>query len=196
MTRKIGCTGGIACGKSEAAKRILAHGIPLLDTDRVAHEVLSPGNEAFDRVVGMFGEGILLEDGTLNRSALGCIVFNDPEALQQLNQLVHPEVGRRWRSWLAARDEPVAVVVIPLMIETGSQLEFDDIVCISASRNRMRERLRSRGLSSEQAEQRIQSQLPLEDKEQHATWIITNNGSLADFHHRVDHWISTSLLTE
>jgi dephospho-CoA kinase len=196
MTWKIGCTGGIACGKSEAAQRIQAHGIPLLDTDRVAHEVMSPGEEVFDHVVECFGTDVLSADGTLNRQALGTIVFQDPEALQKLNKLVHPEVGKRWRAWLAARKEAVAVVVIPLLVETGSQYDFDDVLCISANHETMLQRLRSRGFSPDGAEKRIQSQLPLEKKEEHATWIITNNGTLAEFHRRVDEWIIRHLRAE
>jgi dephospho-CoA kinase len=196
MTRKIGCTGGIACGKSEAASRIMVHGIPLLDTDRVAHEIMRPGHEVFDRVVERFGETILAEDGTLHRPSLGRIVFQDPHAREDLNQLVHPEVRRRWRKWLDDRSEPVAVVVIPLLIETGCQHEFDDILCISAKRDIMLRRLSSRGFTRKQAEQRIQSQLPLEKKEEHATWIIENNDTLAEFHRRVDEWIRNTILTE
>jgi dephospho-CoA kinase len=196
MTRKIGCTGGIACGKSEAANRILAHGIPLLDTDKVAHEVMTPGQEVFDRVVDHFGRGILDAHGKINRPALASLVFGDDSALQELNRLVHPEIGRRWRAWLASRTEPVAVVVIPLLVEAGCQNDFDDIVCVSSPEHLMLQRLASRGLTPDEAEARIQSQLPLEEKEKHATWILRNDGSLAEFHRRVDQWISTINTTE
>lgn len=196
MTLKIGCTGGIACGKSEAADRIRMRGIPVLDTDQVAHQVLRPGNEAFDRMVERFGVGVLDASGELNRSALGSIVFSDPNARQDLNRIVHPEVGRRWRAWLSAQTAPAAVVVIPLLVEVGCQQDFDHILCISSSLSLMRERLEGRGLTPEQAEQRIQSQLPLEKKEQHATWILRNEGSLTEFHRQVDEWISTHLTME
>ncbi len=196
MTRNIGLTGGIACGKSEAGARILAHGIPYLDTDQVAHEVMMPGTEVHSRIVERFGRGILDDQQQIHRPALAQIVFAEPEALQDLNQLVHPEVGRRWRAWLSERTEPVAVVAIPLLIETGTQNHFDDILCISATEPLMVERLLTRGLTREQAESRIQSQLPLEKKEQHATWILHNNGSLNDFHRQVDAWIETILPPE
>ena len=109
---------------------------------------------------------------------------------------VHPEVGRRWRSWLAARTEPIAIVAIPLLVETGVQQEFDHIVCVTSSEALMRKRLADRGLSPVEARQRIQSQLSLEKKKQHATWILENNGTLPEFHRRVDHWITTLEQTE
>lgn len=196
MTQTIGLTGGIACGKTEAAQRILSHGIPLLDTDQVAHEVMSPGTEVFAAVVERFGREILSDEGRIHRPSLAAIVFQDPRALQDLNRLVHPEVGRQWRHWLSAQTGPVAVVSIPLLVEAGVQNDFDGVLCISSTHSRMRERLASRGLTAEQAEQRIQSQLPLEKKEHHATWILRNNGSLADFHRRVDEWIATILPLE
>ena len=196
MTRKIGLTGGIACGKSEAATRLLAHGIPFLDTDQVAHEVMMPGTEVYDQIVQRFGTAILNDQKRIHRPALAQVVFSDPSALQDLNSLVHPEVGRRWRSWLAERTGPVAVVAIPLLIESGAQHDFDDILCISSTEAMMMERLAGRGLTPEQARSRIQSQLPLEKKETHATWILTNNGSLNDFHRQVDHWIESILSRE
>jgi len=196
MTRRIGLTGGIACGKTEAAQRMSSHGIPILDTDKVAHEVMTPGTEVFEHLIDRFGQEILNRDGTLCRSRLAEIVFSDEEALRELNRLVHPEVGRRWRAWLTSRTGPAAVVAIPLLVETGCQREFDDILCISSSKNLMRRRLASRGLTPGQAEQRIQSQLPLEEKEKVATWILTNNGSLAEFHRKVDQWISDEIHLE
>lgn len=196
MTQNIGLTGGIACGKSEAGSRILAHGIPYLDTDQVAHEAMMPGTDVYSRIVERFGNGILDDQKRIHRPALGQIVFTDPAALQDLNQLVHPEVGRRWRNWLALRTEPVAVVAIPLLIETGAQTSFHDILCISSTEPIMVERLMTRGLTREQAKSRIQSQLPLEKKEEHATWILHNNGSLSEFHRQVDTWIASILPPE
>jgi len=196
MTLKIGCTGGIACGKSEATARFIHQGIPCLDTDKVAHEIMMPGTQVYDSVVARFGEDIVSADGTLHRPSLGNIVFNDPEALRDLNQLVHPHVRKRWLSWLEARKEPVAIVVIPLLVESGYQNEFDDILCISSTEKRMVERLKDRGFSRSEAMQRIQSQLPLENKEKEATWVLTNNGTLEQFTQKVDEWITSVIPTE
>jgi dephospho-CoA kinase len=196
MTLHIGLTGGIACGKSEAGSRIQAHGIPYLDTDQVAHEVMMPGTKVYAEVVKHFGKGILDDQDQISRPSLAKIVFSDPSALQDLNRLVHPEVGRRWRFWMSQQTGPVAVVAIPLLVETGTQKEFDHILCISSTESLMMERLQNRGNTPDQARSRIQSQLPLVEKEKHATWIINNNGSLADFHQQVDRWIATILSRE
>jgi dephospho-CoA kinase len=196
MTLRVGLTGGIACGKSVVEKRLLEHGVPVLDTDRVAHELLRPPTETFRRVVERFGTGVLLEDGQLDRPALGRIVFADPAAREDLNRLVHPDVGQRWRAWLREQHSPLAVVSIPLLYECGLESEFDGVLCVGAPQNVMIERLLRRGLTPEQAAQRIHAQWPVDRKMERATWTMTNAGSLEDLHTQVDTWLRQNLAQE
>ena len=189
MTKRIGLTGGIACGKSEVQKFLMSQGIPVLDTDRVAHEVMLPGSDVFDAVVDAFGETILGSDGRIDRPSLGKIVFADPDARVRLNRLVHPEVGRRWRAWLEAQTSGLAVVAIPLLFECGLQNEFEGVLCIWAPETIMKQRLLERGLDLPAARQRIQSQWPVDRKVRSATWSICNDRSLSDLHREVADWL-------
>ncbi len=187
MFRNIGCTGGIACGKSQVQRMLEARGIPVLDTDRVAHQVMEPGSGVFDRIVQQFGCGIL-QEGQIHRPSLGRIVFSDEAQLKRLNQLVHPEVARRWRAW-QSEQSGLNVVVIPLLFEVGVSEHFDGILCISATEALMRERLRSRGLSEESVEQRMAAQWPVADKMKRSTWNVRNNQSLTHLEQQVEDWL-------
>ena len=189
MTTRIGLTGGIACGKSEVQRVLLDHGVPVLDTDRVAHEAMRPGTDTHRQVVQAFGESILAADGSIDRSRLGGIVFRDPQARERLNRLVHPEVGRQWRAWLAEREEPLAVVSIPLLFECGLENEFDGVLCVWAPETLMKQRLRGRGLTAEQAGQRIRSQMPVDRKAARATWTLKNDRTLSHLRTRVEDWL-------
>ncbi len=189
----IGLTGGIAAGKSEVQKHLVSRGIPVLDTDQVAHEVMESGTPVYRQVVECFGPEILHASGEINRSVLGRLVFSDPESLLRLNALVHPEVGRRWRQWLRDRKSnaqcPLAVVAIPLLFECGLKKEFDGILCVWAPEELMKTRLCNRGLDEMQAKQRIQSQWPVDQKAKHSTWILKNDRDLTHLHAQVREWL-------
>jgi len=185
----LGLTGGIAAGKSEVQRILLEQGVPVLDTDRVAHDVMQPGEEAYLRIVNHFGRDILQQDGQISRKRLGDIVFADDAARLTLNAMVHPEVGRCWRAWLSDQSGPLAVVSIPLLFECGLQNHFEGTLCIWAPEPIMIKRLLTRGLTESQAKQRIQSQWPVDRKRAASTWSITNDGSLENLKQQVLGWL-------
>jgi dephospho-CoA kinase len=193
---RIGLTGGIASGKSAVETFLRELGWPVLDTDRVAHEVMAPGSSVHRAIAAAFGPGILGPDGAILRRELGRLVFADAEARHRLNALVHPEVGRRWREWLARQTGPLAVVSIPLLHEVGAEKDFDGVLCVWSPEDRMRERLLARGLTAAEADQRIAAQWPVDRKAALADWILKNNGTLDDLRERVVEWVRSLDLEE
>ncbi len=185
----LGLTGGIAAGKSEVQRILQQQGIPVLDTDKVAHQVILPGESAYRKIIGHFGREILQDDGHISRKRLGEIVFTDAVERKVLNAMVHPEVGKRWRDWLAAQTGSLAVVSIPLLYECGLQNHFNGTLCVWAPEALMLERLLTRGLTESQAKQRIQSQWPVDRKRTASTWSILNDGSLEDLNMKVLDWL-------
>jgi dephospho-CoA kinase len=177
---KIAITGGIACGKSLAGKTVEESGIPVRDTDDIAHELMQPGGPVFANVVEAFGAGILDREHRIDRSVLGRLVFRDPEKLEKLNELVHPQVMRLTVEWLQAQEEEsqrVAAVMIPLLYELGMQSGWDAVLCVSAPHADQMHRLCARGLSSEDAEIRIRAQLDVREKMKLADVVVFNSGS-------------------
>lgn len=196
MTKQIGLTGGIACGKSEVTARLRHHRIPVLDTDHVAHSLLKAGEPVHEAVVQSFGEAFLDPQGDIDRRKLGRLVFTDPSAREKLNRLMHPEIGRRWRNWLSRQCGPLAVVAIPLLFEAGLEKYFDGIICVWAPETLMKERLLKRNLTETEAELRIQAQWPVDLKAQKSTWIFKNTCSLADLYQQVDAWVQQTIPQE
>ncbi len=176
--------------------RLAWHGVPVLDTDRVAHEVLRTDGGLRLALVERFGAGILGPDGEIDRPSLGRIVFGDSEARKALNALVHPPVGRRWRRWLGEQRGALAVVAVPLLYECGLQGEFDGVLVVTAPEEQMMERLAGRGLTPEEARQRIDSQWPVARKAALATWTLSNSGTLEALRDRTDRWFHTILAQE
>lgn len=183
----VGLTGGIACGKSEVGKILMSWGIPVLDTDRVAHELMEPGTPIYAEVIQQFGQAVLGADGRIDRRILGGVVFADAEARRRLNRLVHPAVGERWRAWREERraQGESAVVMVPLLFEVGATEGWTSIVCVAAPESLVVQRLRGRGWSEEEAKQRIASQMPLEEKRRRADVVIENDGTLEALRERV-----------
>jgi dephospho-CoA kinase len=179
----IGLTGGIGSGKSAAAKMLADLGAPVLDADKVGHEIYQPGAPAYRDLIDAFGEGILATDRTIDRRKLGPIVFGDPAALKRLNSIVHPKMFTRMGEMVAAmrRDGERRPIVIEaaILIEANWQLLFDEIWLVTASRERVIERVeRDRGLKPEQTEARIRAQLSDEERRKYATAVIRNDGTL------------------
>jgi len=178
----IGLTGGIASGKSTIASRFAEHGAVVIDADVLSREVVEPGTPGLDAIVRRFGSGVLGPDGTLDRPALGAIVFADDAARADLNAIVHPEVKRRSQARISeAAADPAAVVVydVPLLVETGRADEFDLVVVASApEEERARRLVELRGLQRGEAERRIAAQATEEQRTAVADVVIDTAGSL------------------
>jgi dephospho-CoA kinase len=196
MTKRIGLTGGIACGKSEVLDRLKSLGVPVLDTDSIAHDLLKSGNPVFEQIVNHFGKEILQKDGHVDRSIVGRKVFRDEKARNKLNELMHPEIGIRWRDWMKKQCADFAVVAIPLLFEVGHENEFDGILCVASPEAIMMKRLQNRNLSEEEAMQRIRAQLPVDVKAQKSTWNIQNNLTLSHLYTQVDTWVEKMIHQE
>lgn len=190
--RSIGLTGGIACGKSEVQTRLLELGVPVLDTDRVAHELLRPGTEQARAVRDAFGGEVLTAEGGVDRSRLGARVFADPAERKRLNRIMHPAIRGIWLAWLEARPDQFVVVSIPLLYETGAETHFDGVLCVWAPESIMKSRLLQRGLSPEEAARRIRAQWPVDRKARLATWTLQNQSTLDHLRERVDAWVRTT----
>lgn len=175
-------TGGLACGKSEVGRILRRAGVPVVDADLVAHDVMRPGRPVYRAVVRRFGRGIVRSSGAIDRAELGRVVFADPAARMDLNALVHPAVRRARERWMrdALRRKPVVAAIVPLLFETGAGDAFDAVICVAAPRREAMKRLRARGLTAAEAAQRVRAQMPLRRKRRLADRVIENDGTLAD----------------
>ncbi|MEU4349753.1 dephospho-CoA kinase [Streptomyces sp. NPDC023838] len=177
---KVGLTGGIGAGKSEVSRMLVSYGAVLIDADKIAREVVEPGTEGLAAVVEAFGAGILAADGTLDRPALGAIVFADPAKLAILNGIVHPLVGAR-SAELEAAAGPDSVVIhdVPLLAENGLAPLYDLVVVVDAAPATQLERLtRLRGMAKPEAEARMAAQATREQRLAVADLVIDNDGPL------------------
>jgi len=189
--QRIGLTGGIAAGKSVAARRFAASGAVVVDADLLAREAVAPGSPGLDAVVGEFGTGVLDAAGELDRAALGRIVFADPAARARLDALVHPVVRRlaAEREAAAATLDAGAVVVhdIPLLVETGQAEDFHVVVVVHTPAVLRVERLvRLRGMDRADAEARVAAQAGDEERLAVADVVLDGSGSDADLERQVD----------
>lgn len=187
----IGLTGGIACGKSTVAAMLVRRGALLVDADRIAREVVEPGTPVLAQVIERFGADLLQEDGSLNRKKLGERIFGDPEARRDLEQLLHPPIRatmrERMRAYQSEFPDRLVVVDIPLLYESGLQSMVEQVMVVYVPREVQLTRLIARdGLSPEQAEQRLQSQMPIEEKRRLADILIDNTGSLEETEKQID----------
>ncbi len=186
---KVALTGGIATGKSYVLDRLQGRGVPCLDADVLAHGVMAPGTEATQAIAERFGD-VLDAAGAVDRRKLGPIVFTDDAARRELEALVHPAVYRAIAAGLRAferlGDSPFAVVAIPLLYETGHAGEFGKVVATWCSPTVQVQRLLDRGLSAEAARQRIDAQLPADDKARRADYVIRTDGTFAETDEQVD----------
>ncbi|WP_405781647.1 dephospho-CoA kinase [Streptomyces sp. NBC_00859] len=177
---KVGLTGGIGAGKSEVSRLFVSYGAVLIDADRIAREVVEPGTPGLAAVVEAFGESVLAADGTLDRPALGAIVFADPERLATLNSIVHPLVGARSAELEAlAREDSVVVHDVPLLTENGLAPLYDVVVVVDASADTQLDRLvRQRKMQESEARARMAAQATREQRREIADILIDNDGPL------------------
>ena len=187
---RVALTGGIATGKTYVRTRLASHGIPTLDADTLARDAVAVGSGGLAAVVARFGPGILQADGSLNRKALGAIVFGDPQARADLEAIVHPRVREAMASWLdrlAQSGEALAIVDIPLLFETGREREFDRVIVTNCPRGQQLARVVERdGLTAADAEARIDAQAPAEDKVRQADFVIDTGGTYGDTNRQID----------
>ena len=180
-----GLTGGIASGKSTASAFLADAGAVIVDADIIAREVVQKNRPAWLEIVRAFGRSILLPGGEINRFLLGEIIFNDPAQKQVLNRIVHPEVIAETATRLAEieKNQPGAVVIleVPLLIESGMDTGLSDIIVVYVPEPVQIQRLIARdALTQVQAQARIRSQMPIEEKKRRATIVIDNSGSRED----------------
>jgi dephospho-CoA kinase len=190
-----GLTGGLGMGKTTAARFLQERGAQIVDTDELARQLVQPGQPALPEIQSVFGKNIVAPDGQLRRNELARIVFADAAARKKLEAILHPRIQERWLAQLETwrgENRALAVVVIPLLFETRAESHFDKIICVACSAPTQRERLLARGWTSEQIEQRIAAQMPVEQKIARADFVIWTEGAL-DAHARQLDRILTAL---
>ncbi|MBU0656588.1 MAG: dephospho-CoA kinase [Gammaproteobacteria bacterium] len=185
---KIGLTGGIGCGKSTAVARFRELGVPVIDADLIAREVVQPGQPALQEISTCLGEEALLADGSLDRSWLRQKVFTDKQALQQLENILHPRIRKEIQRKLDEyANMAYAIVDVPLLLEKDYQPLFDRILVIDCLPDQQRERVKRRDGSEEQLIDSImQSQIAREARLQQADEILENMSSITDFYYKID----------
>ena len=188
--RTVGLTGGIGSGKSAVSRLLRSCGAVVVDADLLAREVVDVGTPGLAAVVDEFGPGVQQPDGTLDRAALGRLVFADPAALARLNAITHPRIAERTAERFQQAIEAGAEVLVhdvALLVENGLTGNYDDIVVVAAAPQTQLDRLvRQRGMSEDDARARIAAQLPLEDKLAVATHVIRNDGPLEELAPQVE----------
>jgi dephospho-CoA kinase len=184
---RVGLTGGIASGKSLVAAELAARGAIIIDADVLAREVVEPGTPALAAIIDRFGSDVV-QDGQLDRVRLAQIVFADPSARRDLERIVHPAVRARAAELeRAAGDAAVVVHVIPLLVETGQQKNFDLVVTVDADHETQVQRLMARnGFTRAEAESRIAAQASREDRKRSADVVLDNTGTVAQLREQID----------
>lgn len=180
---KVGLTGGIASGKTTVAEMFRALGCRLLNADRIAHELIQPGQPAFDEIVRTFGTEVVGPEGAIDRRRLGQWVFADRNGLERLNQIIHPRVVAALDAEFArlAAEDPAAIVLLEaaLLVEAGYQRQLDKLVVTWCRPDQQVERLlKNAQLTRAEVEQRLAAQLPQEEKRRQADYEIDCSGSL------------------
>jgi dephospho-CoA kinase len=179
--KTLGLTGGIGMGKTAASDLIAQRGIPVIDTDLLARQLVEPGQPALAEIAGAFGNQLLDESGLLRRGELARLVFTNPAARQQLEAILHPRIRQLWLSQLQQwkrEGKALGVVVIPLLFETNAEKELDATLCVACSASTQRERLSARGWPVDQIEQRLRAQLPIDQKISRANFVLWNEATL------------------
>lgn len=192
MIRKVGLTGGIATGKTYVANRLREAGIPIVDADVLSREVVAPGTPGLAAVRKRFGPDAVRRDGTMDRVRVGQIVFKDKRARLDLEAIIHPAVQKAINDFFDAlpKRTPFAVADVPLLFETGREKEFQSIVVVACPRDMQLARLMERNkLSKEDAERRLNAQLPIDQKVKKATHVIHTAGTFDETNAQVDELI-------
>jgi dephospho-CoA kinase len=187
---RIGLTGGIGSGKTTVSRRFEAHGVPVIDTDVLAREVVEPGEPALERLVNAFGRDILRDDGQLDRDRLRDMAFADPAVKQRLESIVHPAIRKRLQvrlEELAGWAVAYCVIVVPLLVETDFQELVDRVLVVEAPRERRITWVMDRtGMTRAEVERIMDSQATSEQRLRVAHDVVDNDGSLGELEEKVD----------
>ncbi len=185
----VGLTGGIGSGKSTVSAMLEKMGGRIIDADKLAREVVEPGNPAWKDIMREFGEGVLNHDSTINREALAELVFRDEKKRRRLNQITHPRIGERMIELIDRFREqgaPVAIIDAALLIESPATRWIKPVIVVAAGDELKIERIMKRdGAAREEVEKRIRSQMPDREKRKHADYVIENSGDLAGLEEQV-----------
>jgi dephospho-CoA kinase len=187
---RVALTGGIATGKSYCAARLASKGVPVVDADQLAREVVRPGTPGLAAITRRFGAGVLRPDGALDRARLAETIFSDEAGRRDLEQIVHPAVYEAIQGWLRRAEiagAPLAVADIPLLYETGHERDFDRVIVAACTPDTQLARVIARnGFSHEEARQRIAAQMPIQEKVARADHVIRTDGTFEETDRQVD----------
>jgi dephospho-CoA kinase len=181
---RVALTGGIATGKSYCLARFVEMGAPAIDADQLARQAIAPGTPGFDAVLTRFGRAVEKADGGLDRDALAKLVFSDEAARRDLETIVHPVVYAAINKWFdglsSAGGRPLAAIAdVPLLFETGRERDFDFVIVAACRPEQQIERLIARGMSEADAQQRINAQIPIDQKAARANFLIDTSDTVA-----------------
>jgi dephospho-CoA kinase len=187
--RRVALTGGIATGKSHVLAQLDRLGVPTIDADKLARDVVAPGTPGLTAVVGRFGRDVLDKTGALDRRTLGSIVFSDPMARRDLEDIIHPAVRGAIDEWFASlgdQAQAFAVADIPLLYETARHHEYDAVIVTACDPATQLTRIMARdGISEAEARARIAAQLPIGEKTRRADYVINTDGSFDETNRQV-----------
>jgi dephospho-CoA kinase len=182
--RVIGLTGGIATGKSSVARFFIEKGVPVIDADQLARDAVLPASSALDQIVTRFGPEVLTREGVLDRKRLGDMVFSNPEKRRLLEDILHPEIRKLAEMHISEADAAGCkrlIYMAPLLIEAGAKSRVDTIWVVTVRPEIQLERLMHRdGITRDQAQGIIDSQMPLSEKERYGSVVIDNSGTEAE----------------
>jgi len=180
---RIALTGGIATGKSYVARRLAEAGIPIVDADRIARDLVVAGTPTLAAIRDRFGPGVLRDDGALDRQRLGEIVFRDPVARYDLEAITHPAIRAAIDAFFEQlpSETRCALADIPLLYETGRESAFDRVIVVACTPMLQLQRVMARDrLTREQAQQRLMAQLPIEEKARRADYVVRTGGTFEE----------------
>lgn len=188
----VGLTGGIGSGKSTVSAMLAERGAVVIDADVIAREVVEPGRPAYAAVVERFGPSVVAADGRLDRPAIAAVVFNDRDALRDLEAITHPAVGARMVELMAAHadSDDVVVLDVPLLVEKGTYETAGTIVVDVDPETAVRRLVEQRGMDEDDARRRMAAQVSREDRLAKADFVVSNDGTLEDLQAEVDRcWV-------
>ena len=187
--KRVALTGGIATGKSHVRAEFERLGVPTIDADKLARDAVADGSPGLKAVISRFGHGVLDDTGALDRRKLGSIVFHDPVARRDLEDIIHPAVRRAIDDWFASLENKTprfAIADIPLLFETGRHREFDVVIVAECAPSTQITRVMARdGVSESDARARVAAQMPIEEKVRRADHVINTDGSFEETNRQV-----------